>query len=366
MTLEPARILIVRLGSLGDLIHTLPALAELHDAWPHAEIDWVVEQGHADLLALVPILSRVVILGDRTPAGWWEVIRTLRARQYDVAIDLQGLVKSASLARFSSAKRVVGFDADGLRERAARLFYTETVEVGDDHHVIDKNLALVRGLTKRTSGVVSGSSGNPGFQVETPVSTQPGNDSRGPFTGARRFPLKEPASPALQSLRAQGVQEFAAINPGAAWPNKRWPPDSFAAVALFIHEKYGWTPVVLWGPGEQEIAQAICDATGGIARCAPPTRLADLVAIARAAKLFVSGDTGPLHIAGATGTPIVALFGPTSPARNGPWDHRDVSISRYDSCACHYKRACQREHNWCLGQISVDEVMRAIERRMGS
>ena len=338
MSVEPARILIVRLGSLGDLIHTLPALAELHDAWPQAEIDWVVEQAHADLLALVPFLSRVIVLGDRTPAGWWEVIRTLRARHYDVAIDLQGLVKSASLARFSSAKRVVGFDADGLRERAARLFYTETVEVGDNRHVIDKNLALVRGLMKTTS--------------------------RGHFTGALRFPLNEPASPALQSLRAQGVQDFAVINPGAAWPNKRWPPDSFAAVALFIHANFGWTPVVLWGPGEQELAQAICDATAGVARCAPPTKLADLVAIARAAKLFVSGDTGPLHIAGATGTPIVALFGPTSPDRNGPWDHRDVSISRYDSCACHYKRTCQREQTWCLGQISVDEVKRAIERRM--
>jgi heptosyltransferase I len=343
MTDQPARILIVRLGSLGDLIHTLPALAELHDAWPGAEIDWVVEQAHADLLALVPILSRVIVLADRTPAGWWEVIRTLRARQYDVAIDLQGLVKSASLTRFSSATRVVGFDAEGLRERAARLFYTETVEVGDDRHVIDKNLALVRGLI-------------PGPTAAGATAAKSGD--------SLRFPLAEPPSRALESLRAQGVQDFAAINPGAAWPNKRWPPDSFAAVALFIHAKYGWTPVVLWGPGEQEIARAICDATGGVARCAPATTLADLVAIARAAKLFVSGDTGPLHIAGATATPIVALFGPTSPARNGPWDHRDVTISRYDSCACHYKRACQREQTWCLGQISVDEVMRAIERRM--
>ncbi len=151
---QPARILIVRLGSLGDLIHTLPALAELRDAFPAAEIDWVVERAHADLLALVPMLSRVIVLGDRTAAGWWDVIRTLRARKYDLAIDLQGLVKSASLARFSSARRVVGFDADSLRERAARLFYTETVEVGNHRHVIEKNLALVRGLQpKMTSGI---------------------------------------------------------------------------------------------------------------------------------------------------------------------------------------------------------------------
>ena len=353
MSIDPARVLIVRLGSLGDLIHTLPALAELHDAWPRAEIDWVVEQAHAELLSMVPSLSRVVVLGDRTAAGWWEVIRTLRGRQYDIAIDLQGLVKSASLARFSSAKRVAGFNADALRERAARLFYSETVEVDAGRHVIDKNLELVRGL-------IPGPEDSP-----TLGSTSGKARTGGPRNAVLRFPLKETPSPALQSLRAQGVQDFAVINPGAAWPNKRWRPHSFAAVALFIHATYGWTPLVLWGPGEQGIAQAICDATGGVARCAPPTRLADLVAIARAAKLFVSGDTGPLHIAGATGTPIVALFGPTSPARNGPWDHRDVSISRYDSCACHYKRSCQREDTWCLGEISVEEVKRAIETRMG-
>jgi len=350
MSLEPARVLIVRLGSLGDLIHTLPALAELHDGWPQAEIDWVVEHAHADLLSMVPAVSRVVVLGDRTAAGWWKVIRTLRAREYDIAIDLQGLVKSAALARFSGARRIVGFHADVLRERAARLFYSETVEVGRNQHVIDKNLELVRGLIAPEDSPTWGSVSRARARTRT----------------AHRFPLAEPASPALQALRGQGVNDFAVINPGAAWPNKRWPPDSFAAIALFIHATYGWTPVVLWGPGEQGIAQAVCDATGGVARAAPPTTLADLVAIARAARLFVSGDTGPLHIASATGTPIVALFGPTSPARNGPWDHRDVSISRYDSCACHYKRACQREHKWCLAEISVDEVMRAIEKRMGS
>jgi heptosyltransferase I len=343
MSGAPSKVLIVRLGSLGDLVHTLPALAELRDAWPDAEIDWVVEQVHAEFLSLVPELSKVIVLGERTAAGWWDVIRTLRARKYDVAIDLQGLIKSASLARFSSAKRVIGFNAEALREKAARLFYSETVEVDDERHVIEKNLALVRGLTGLGQGT--------GRQA----------------SDALRFPLQEPASPALDSLRSQGVQDFAVINPGAAWPNKRWPPDAFAAIALFLHATFGWTPVVMWGPGEQAIAQEICDATGGVARVAPPTKLADLVAIARAARLFVSGDTGPLHIAGAAGTPIVALFGPTSPGRNGPWDPRDVSISRYDSCSCHYKRVCQFEPGrWCLGQITVDEVKEAIRTRMGA
>ncbi len=340
-TEAPTRILIVRLGSLGDLIHTLPAVAALRDAWKDTEIDWVVERAHAELLALVPTLSRVIVLGDRTAGGWWSVRRTLRARRYDVAMDLQGLVKSAGLARLSGARRVVGFDAAALREPAARFFYSEAVQVGEGRHVTEKNLALVRHEIERVGGVPAAG-------------------------GGLSFPLRVPESPALGTLRSQGVDDYAVINAGAAWPNKRWPPESFAAVARHIRSTYGWTPVILWGPGEQAIAQAIADASGGVAVCAPATTLADVLAIAGGAKLFVSGDTGPLHIAGAAGTPMVALFGPTTPARNGPWDARDVSISRYDSCQCHYKRRCRQPSTWCLETITVEEVTRAIATRVGT
>ena len=124
--------------------------------------------------------------------------------------------------------------------------------------------------------------------------------------------------------------------------------------------------MVLWGPGEQAIAQAIVEASGGAGVQAPQTTFADLLALAKASRLFVSGDTGPLHMAGAVGAPLVALFGPTTPARNGPWDDRDVSISRYDSCDCHYKRTCRRPATWCLANITPDEVMRAIAHRVGT
>jgi lipopolysaccharide heptosyltransferase I len=334
------RVLIVRLGSLGDLIHALPAVAAMRDAWPDAEIDWVVERAHADLLALVPMLSQVIVLGERTARGWLEVLRPLRARRYDVAIDLQGLVKSAAIARLSGARRVVGFDRASLREPAARWLYTQSVAVGEGRHVIDKNLALVRAV----------------------LSSEPGGFS----PREHAFPLRVPASPALASLRAQGVADFVVLNPGAAWPNKRWPPESFAAVARAVRATHGWTSVVLWGPGEQSIAESIVAASEGAAVMAPATTFGDLLAIARSAKIFVSGDTGPLHLAGAVGAPIVAVFGPTTPARNGPWDDHDVSISRYTSCDCHYKRVCLRPATWCLKDITVDEVMAAITKRLGA
>ena len=123
------------------------------------------------------------------------------------------------------------------------------------------------------------------------------------------------------------------------------------------------TPVVLWGPGEERLADAVIAASSNAAIAAPPTRVADIVALARAAALFVSGDTGPLHIATAVGTPTVSLFGPTDPDRNGPFAPEDVAVSRYDACGCHYDRRCH-ETPWCLGEVGVAEVCAAVQRRL--
>jgi heptosyltransferase-1 len=353
------RVLVIRLGSLGDLVHAVPAVAALREAHPDAQIDWLVERAHAALLAQVPAISRVIVLKGRSLGGWLSTRAELRAQRYDVAIDLQGLIKSAALARLSGAKRVLGFDTKALREPAARWFYTEQCNVGEGRHVIEKNLALVRTLT--TNGTLD-----------------PGPASAKATAGFAPGPLDLKLSPssAVDSLRASGVSEFALLNPGAAWPNKRWPVESFAAVACWIHQTYGWTPVVLWGPGEEAIADAIVAGASGVAVRAPKTTFNDLLALANASRVFVSGDTGPLHLACAMQAPVVALFGPTTEMRNGPWDDRDVSISRYDQCECHYQRLCKRPRlrsggasagfgaEWCLGTITVDEVTAAIAKRV--
>ena len=381
------KVLVVRLGSLGDLVHALPAVAQLRAAMPDARIDWLVEPAHAELLRLVPVISNVIVLKGKSASGWLATARELRANKYDMALDLQGLIKSAALARLSGARQVVGFDTTSLREPAARWGYTDQVDVGEGRHVIDKNLDLTTWVVAKKA---------------------PGNELGGDFRENRlraHFPLALQPSPALASLReawaAKGaVPDFALINPGAAWVNKRWPPAAFAAVARWIHATYAWTPVILWGPGEEALADAIVAGADGAAVRAPRTTINDLLALAGAAKLFVSGDTGPLHLACAMGTPVVALFGPTTEQRNGPWDDRDVSISRYDHCDCHYQRTCRRDathtirlrsegasadfahatyathstspnptqphptDTWCLGTISVAEVTAAIERRL--
>ena len=329
-------ILIVRLGSLGDLVHTLPAVAAIRHAYPHAQIDWLVDAVHAPFLELVPVVSSLVTLRDRTVRGWLDVRRTLRGRAYDVAIDFQGLLKSAALARLSGAKRVVGFDRPALREGTAAPFYTERVTVDDSQHVIRKNLQLAAALA--------------------------------PGPSSLEFPIAAVETAVVTAFLAGIGAPYAVLNPGAAWPNKRWPPDRLAAVARALRERHGIVSVVLWGPGEEPIAREVVTGSGDAARLAPETGLRDLLALVRRARVMISGDTGPTHIAAALGVPVVSIFGPTDFRRNGPWAGDDIAISRYDSCDCHYERRCRRDDTaWCVGGaggITVDEVIRAVDERL--
>jgi lipopolysaccharide heptosyltransferase I len=327
-------ILIVRLGALGDVVHAIPAAAALRRAFSGARIDWLVEGKHRAIVDLVTCIDRTLVVERPSVSGWTQAVKQLRATAYDVAIDLQGLMKSAVLARASGAARVVGFSIWHLREKTARPFYSDVREA-EGGHVIAKNLRLLEAVGVQDS------------TIEFPLATQP--------------------SAALSALYAQigADARFALVNPGAAWPNKRWPPDRFGELASFLYEACAIKPVVLWGPGEELLAHAVVAASGGRAMLAPATTVTDLVALSRAASLVVSGDTGPLHIATATGTPTVSLFGPTDPQRNGPFLPEDIAVSRYESCGCHYDRRCHKSP-WCLADVTVAEVSAAIQRRLGA
>lgn len=337
-------ILIVRLGALGDIVHAVPAAAALRRAFPDARIDWLVDAKHQALVELVTVVDRAIVLERPSIAGWADAARRMRQSKYDAAIDLQGLLKSAVLARASGASRVLGFSIWHLREKAARPFYSATDDPlapagrggaaeAEPLHVIRKNLRLLRALDVHDERVV--------------------------------FPLAAVESEALRRVRDAlgGERPFALINPGAAWPNKRWPADRYGELAQFIREVREMPSFVLWGPGEEALARSVVAASSGAARLAPPTSLTDLLALSRAAALMVSGDTGPLHLAAAAGTPTVSLFGPTDPGRNGPWSPDDVAVSRFASCGCHYERRC-RQASWCLATIPVSEMTAAIQQRL--
>jgi len=316
------RFLIVRLGSLGDVVHAIPAAAALIARYPEARVDWIVDPRYAELVSTIEGIGAVIPFDPRD--GWRRLAATarrLRGGRYDAAVDLQGLIKSAVLARAAGAARTIGLSREHLREPAARFFYGETHDPGDAVHVIHKGLALMRALG-----------------VEDPTV---------------RFPLRVPAP------ERRG---YVLINPGAAWPNKRWPAERFGALAEAIRARYDLTSVVLWGPGEEALAGAVAAASNGAATVAPASTIVDVVRLARGADLMISGDTGPMHLAGAAGTPIVGVFGPTRFERNGPWAPGDISISRFDRCVCHYERRCRRSEP-CINDISIGEVMAAVERR---
>jgi lipopolysaccharide heptosyltransferase I len=343
------RILIVRLGALGDVVHAIPVAAALRRAFPAARIDWLVSAKHREILDLVPVIDRRLVVSDRPSGGQrgrrpdgtplFAAIRELRKSRYDVAIDLQGLIKSAVLARASGAPRVVGFSSRYARERAARLFYTQAFDPGrgglydprETRHVVDINLGLL--------GILG---------ITSP---------------AREFPIDTIDSDTARTAREQAGGRYALLNPGAAWPNKRWPPERLAAIATELYARHGLRSVVLWGPGEEDLAAAVASSANGAAVVSPRTTIADVVALARGAVLMVSGDTGPTHLAAAVGTPIVGIYGPTRPARNGPMSPLDVTVSRDSVCQCHHLRRCTRDR-MCLLDIEVAEVLDAVERRL--
>jgi len=179
---------------------------------------------------------------------------------------------------------------------------------------------------------------------------------------APRFPLTVPApSPAVHEAIAAGP--YAVLNPGGGWPNKRWPADRFGRLARRLRERRGWRSLVLWGPGDEALADAVTGHSEGCAVRAPRTDIGDLLSLVQGASVFVSGDTGPLHLAAAVGTPVVGIYGPTDPARNGPWDPRDVCVSRSGVCECSHLRRC-RAARWCLDEVGVEEVAEAVYRRV--
>ena len=351
-----SRFLIVRLGALGDIVHAIPVAAALRHAFPGSRIDWLVAAKHRAILDLVPVIDRRLAINDRAsgsaddePRGRRRpdesvsllgMVRELRRARYDVAIDLQGLIKSALLARSSGAQRVLGFASRYARERLARPLYTDAYDPGrgglyhrrETRHVVEINLGLLTML--------------------------------GITVGAPQFPIECVSSPVAREVRDRTSGRYALLNPGAAWPNKRWPPARLADVAVMLGDRHGLASVVVWGPGEEEgLAREVVASARGAAMLAPPTTIADIVALTRGAAIMVSGDTGPAHIASAVGTPLVGIYGPTRPARNGPLSARDITVSRDAVCRCHHLHRCTQAR-MCLLDIPVEEVVDAVERRL--
>lgn len=247
----------------------------------------------------------------------------VRAARYDVAVDLQGAIRSSVLARWSRAQVIYG--AAEPREAPASLLYTRPV-VTCGAHVIEQNLSIVEAIA--------------------------GKSLRAP---AVEFPRDETAEQRVeQQLRLAGVEKFAVVNPGAGWGAKRWPAERYGHVSRALAD-CGVRVVVNFGPGEEGLAKAVEAASDGNAK-ALSCSITELIALMRRAQLFIGGDTGPLHLAAALRVPVVAIFGPTDPARNGPYGTRSVVLRNPASPTTHARKL---EPDEAMLEISVDEVVEA-------
>jgi len=340
------RILIVKLGAIGDVVHALPALAALRRSMPGVHIAWAVEQGGAaNLLRGCGLLDELIeldlrgwrksLMNAQTQIAIRKAMAGLRNARFDLSLDFQGLLKSAMVARLARIPRRIGFASDALREPASAFMLTERVAVDDSDHVIKKNLKLVEYLGCDISG-----------EYEFPVALSD-DDER--FAGE-------------QIERFGG--RFAILNPGGGWPTKLWSAEGFGAIADRLWEAYEMRSVVTYGPGEEELAQSVVAHSRSKAAAALDATLKQFFALARGAKLFVGGDTGPMHIAAAARAPVVAIFGPTESRRNGPFSRDDVVIERFDlDCRddC-YRRSCS--HTSCMN-IPVESVWEGVVKRLG-
>lgn len=314
------RILIVRLGSMGDIIHAMPAVMALRAALPQSAIGWVVEEQWIDLLRLPgaasskfsdqqPLVDAVHPVNTKAwRRGWtsprqagatWEQLRVavggMRSHRYQVALDLQGSIKSAVFSQLSGAPRRVG--AARPRERPAAMMYTQTV-AQENIHVIARGLEL--------AGAAAGCAfGPPGEPVLFPRDPQAENWCD-------------------EELRRLGIASFALMAPGAGWAAKRWPAERYGPVAAAL-AAHGLRTLINTGPGEEHLSRAVQQSSNGAAQPVSCS-LAQLISLTRRARLFLGGDTGPLHLADALRIPVVAIFGPTDPARNGPIGARSVTL----------------------------------------
>ena len=272
---------------------------------------------------------------DRAAWGrFLEPLREVRSRRYDIAIDFQGLVKTALLTRISGSSCRVGFSRELVREPPAHWFYQRTLPKPDTPvHIARLNLMLAQ-----QAGAVDA-----GLRVSLRVS--------------------EPDSAAIDAfLFREQLEHFVVLNPGGGWPTKRWSPDRYGLLAAKIQAALQLKVVITTGPGEEHLFRGIatnCPELPPVQLEAPFLRLIPLF---RRARLVVGGDTGPLHLACALGTPVVGIFGPTAPARNGPWSERDEVVVRHLPCSFCNGRSCPTA-NECM-DISVEEVFAAVVKRL--
>ena len=330
-------------------------MAALKRRYPRIKLVWAVDEAYKDLLSSLDMLEDVapfdrpkVTRGLKTLEWFWYAvgtiwayIRQLRAFNFTGAITFQPLLRASLLARFSGARVRMGFSrfAEG-----GWFCQTNRVAVSKKQHAILQNLELLRPLDV-----------DPAPQ-RVPIPIRP-----------------EEKAETERWLGEVGVDpaRLAVISPGSSKAVKQWTIEGYAGLADGLYADMGFTPVIVWGPGEEELAKQVVEAMQQPGVLAPALSLRELAALCEKTRLFIAPDSGPLHLAAAMGTPVVGLFGPTDPAITGPfWEPSRVVRSKPDC-----PRSCYRHRNnpearcQCLQDLSVDEALtacRSLERQLSA
>ena len=343
---EIVKILIVKLSSIGDIIHTLPTLAAIRRALPDAEISWAVEKSAAEILRGNRLLDNLIEVDTRSLRGGKIVgkflfnlgrqLKNLRVFDFDVALDFQGLLKSAAIAKLSKAKRRYGFSRQNLREPASRFLLNDTFEIEPQTHIILKNLKLAAQSLNISV---------PESDYEFPIETDETHRAE-----------------AAEIIEQTGAN-YALLNPAGGWTTKLWAAEKFGALADKLWEENSLVSVITTAPNEIELAEKVLrNSRSGKVKLAQPS-LKGFYELAKRAKIYVGGDTAPTHLAVAAKTPLVGIFGPTEWWRNGSPHASDICVERNDiGCRadCH-RRNC---NNWICLDISVETVFQAVQKRL--
>jgi len=341
---RPVNILIVKLSAIGDVVHALPFLEVLKNGFPEARIDWLVEESASRIIEGHPAIGRVIISRRKSWQDQMRKVRNLfpvmgeaarflkdvRSREYDLIIDLQGLLKSGILVGLSKGKRKVGMS--GSREGASLFLNEWPIRVDYDQHAIDRYLKVAESL------------------------------GCGPVKWDGHIPISAPDRRLIdQILVSSGMDKkpFVAINPIARWRTKLWRPERFAILADRIIDEME-CEVVFTGSNLDE--QIIGDITGvmktGALNLAGQTNLKELAYFYSRCKLLITTDTGPMHMAVSMGCPVVALFGPTAPWRTGPYGKGHKVIRADVECSPCLKKRC--DHMKCMDDITVEKVFEGV------
>ena len=327
------------------MIHTLPVAQLLKERFPYARITWVAEKSMAPLLNHHPSIDQLLLVDTKkwrkrifSPNAWKEIysfLRYIRSQEFDVALDFQGLFKSAILARFTGAGRRIGMARSDRKEKWSSVLLNEfSRATAGKTHIIEKNLALLE-------------------SIGIPSENRPLHFHIHPDEEAELY--------VEQELKKLEVDQFVLINPGGGWITKLWDEDKFAQLIDLIYNDLHIPSLVLWGPGERHIADRIARKCITPAMISFSTNLSELISLTRRSRLLVSGDSGPLHLASALGLPVVGLYGPTDPLRNGPWNPNDSACTIKYECSPCYLRVCPIGIQ-CMRKLEVPQVLDSVKK----